>query len=70
MLVELLINECKHDTIVTLLVTKTFTLKEKAKTWNKAEWVVCQVLGQILFISSPAIYLYLTTKASIFQSVK
>lgn len=70
MLVELLINECKHDIIVTLLVIKTFTFKKKAKTRNKAEGVVCQVLGQIHFISSPAIYLYLTPKASIFQSVK
>lgn len=59
MMLELLINECKNE-IMTLLVTKTFTLKKKAKTWNKAEGVVCQVLGQIHFISSPAIYLSLT----------
>lgn len=57
MLVELSINECKHDITPTLLITKTFMLKKKAKIWNKAEGVVCQVLGQTHFISSPAIHL-------------
>lgn len=60
MLVELLISECKHIIVLTLPITKTFMLKKKAKTWNKAEGVVCQASVQIHFVSSPTLYLSLT----------